>query len=681
MSNKLNIKLRFFDSKIDKIDEVIELGDSNSKTLGHLPHAAFNEYAKKGGVIICKINNKLAGYCLFRKKISEHKIKIAQLCIANSYRGQGVADKILDFIKEEFCEHFRGVALNCRSDFRHATKVWERNYFFPEQEKRSRSKKENYLLQWYYSFNKDDLFTTTTHSRVKVLLDINIFIKLRDVNFDDESSHEEIKYLTNSDILTEVDYCYAKESLSELIRDKNIERRKRTRRVIKGFYEVPLEEKSFDSIYKEICRLSIPKNENDRSDRKQLATCIANNIPFFVTTDEALKKTCKKIEDNFNISILLPSEFIVKFDQIQNSASFLPRRIGGASFSIRKLKASDIGRIPELFFTPSVKGMKNFRQEFRSYCSTSSNEVKLITQEDKLLAMVAYHIKCEVCYIDFLRLGNISFKQILFNQLVTEVIRTTLPLGVREIQIPDNEIIKEFESSLLDFNFFCKKNKYKKIMLNNVYESNNLVNIPEVKKIINSKLEEDSISNEQKYELERCIFPGKIRDLKIRNIIIPIKPYWAGQLFDQHISSNSLFGSDEKLLWSRKNIYFRSLNPNIEKYPARILWYASNHPKLLRSKGIVACSYLDSVYIDKPKVLYSQFNKIGVYKWNNIIELAKNDPETKIKAIEFSDTEVFENLIPLEQVQKKLEKKHSFASPLEISEEQFFKIYSLKHLV
>ena len=159
-------KVVFFNPNVDSIESIITLGDSNSKTLGHLPKDAYKEYAQKKGIVVCKIKNELAGYCLFRRKQRTNIIKIAQLCVDPNFRGQSVADRILSFIKEEFNNHCKGISLNCRRDYKHASEVWKRNHFFPLEEKRSRSKKENYLLQWFYSFNQVNLFSETSSSKI-----------------------------------------------------------------------------------------------------------------------------------------------------------------------------------------------------------------------------------------------------------------------------------------------------------------------------------------------------------------------------------------------------------------------------------------------------------------------------------------------------------------------------------
>jgi hypothetical protein len=181
-------------------------------------------------------------------------------------------------------------------------------------------------------------------------------------------------------------------------------------------------------------------------------------------------------------------------------------------------------------------------------------------------------------------------------------------------------------------------------------------------------------------ELERKLWPLKITDITIPTYIIPIRPLWAAQLFDFHLANVSLFGAAESLAWSRENIYYRSINPVSEKAPARILWYVSSEEKVIgRSRGITATSYLDEVYVDRAKEIFRKYKRFGVYEWKDIYNLSGGAILSEIKALKFSDTEVFENIIDLDRINEIMLKNHrpknTFASPVEVSNVIFKEIY------
>ena len=61
--------------------------------------------------------------------------------------------------------------------------------------------------------------------------------------------------------------------------------------------------------------------------------------------------------------------------------------------------------------------------------------------------------------------------------------------------------------------------------------------------------------------------------------------------------------------------------------------------------------------------------------------MAKKDANREIKALKFSDTEVFKNIIPLKKVTEVLidnnRPRNTFTSPLEVSKEIFDLLYKI----
>tara|TARA_R110000751_G_scaffold74894_2_gene151212 strand:- start:111 stop:404 length:294 start_codon:yes stop_codon:yes gene_type:complete len=88
---------------------------------------------------------------------------------------------------------------------------------------------------------------------------------------------------------------------------------------------------------------------------------------------------------------------------------------------------------------------------------------------------------------------------------------------------------------------------------------------------------------------------------------------------------------------------------------------------------------LDEAHIGTPKALFQKFKNYGIYEWKDVFGLAKNDIDRDIKALKFSDTEVFKNAVPLEDVDKILlgngRKKNTFASPVLVGTTIFLEIY------
>ena len=111
--------------------------------------------------------------------------------------------------------------------------------------------------------------------------------------------------------------------------------------------------------------------------------------------------------------------------------------------------------------------------------------------------------------------------------------------------------------------------------------------------------------------------------------------------------------------------------------PARILWYSSENKSTKAKGSIIATSYLDEIFIDKPKKLYKQFEKLGIYKWKDISKTAGN--KSKIMAFVFSDTELLKKPISLKNISTKFNKlenkKFMVVAPIKIKTETYLAVY------
>jgi len=86
--------------------------------------------------------------------------------------------------------------------------------------------------------------------------------------------------------------------------------------------------------------------------------------------------------------------------------------------------------------------------------------------------------------------------------------------------------------------------------------------------------------------------------------------------------------------------------------------------------SVKACSSLDEIIIGKPKELYKQFRRLGVYEWRNVWELAHKNLDEEIMAIRFSDTERFHTPVSHQEL-KKLGVAGTIQSPRPIKQEVF----------
>ena len=246
-----------------------------------------------------------------------------------------------------------------------------------------------------------------------------------------------------------------------------------------------------------------------------------------------------------------------------------------------------------------------------------------------------------------------------------------------EILVSESQLSEEQKVILAKFGFLFDSCIYKKYVCCDVICKDDISSYMESRGINISIL--DSKNDANLLTIERILFPLKIYDINIPCYIIPIKPCWAGELFDKSIAGENLFGANVSKLWNVENVYYRHTKPITEKFPARILWYASSGKRTIRNKAIVACSYLDEVFTGLPKELFKMHKHYGVYEWRHIYDLCDKNINNPIRALKFSQTEVFKKTVPYSSVIKILGKNNTFASPVETSTSVFTQIYNLKN--
>ncbi|MCQ3806137.1 MAG: hypothetical protein OXB92_00825 [Acidimicrobiaceae bacterium] len=75
---------------------VVELGNANSRTLGHLPFAAIEQAASEGRVLAFVEKGEVKGYALYAKRVKTRDISLTHLCVDKEQRTAGEAHRATD---------------------------------------------------------------------------------------------------------------------------------------------------------------------------------------------------------------------------------------------------------------------------------------------------------------------------------------------------------------------------------------------------------------------------------------------------------------------------------------------------------------------------------------------------------------------------------------------------------
>ncbi|MEA5513921.1 GNAT family N-acetyltransferase [Nodularia sp. UHCC 0506] len=678
---------------------VINLGNANSETLGFLPYGAFERLADEGriiGFIVPELG--CVGYLLYGISRRNYRVKLTHLCVDKNWQKRGIAKKLLQYLKNK-TQHLYGILLSCRRDY-NLDGMWAALGFVAPHERPGKSKEGSILTEWWLDYGHHSLLTNLayqeTESRLCVAIDANIFFDLvDDEKFDEEG--KESKVLISDWLDSEIKLCLTDEILNEINRNPDSRKREKLRTARTHFTNLPSTQKEFDKLCQTIRRFFPEKmTPSDESDLRQIARVISSqiNTPYFVTRDKRLLGIEEEIYQEFNLTIIHPIDLIIKLDQLRRENEYQPELLGGTNIKEKRIQSKEIDSIIDLFLCYSQGEKKpDFRKNIRSLVS-NTKQIKgfTVSQNEEFIALIIYdRSEDRELNIPVFRFRNTKITPTLLRRCIFECFSTAASENreftrITEIYLDDTTV-----KALSEDGFLKTKSGWLRANLaiseNAVDISSYITNLcKQSPKVYDQYLPfADILLNQdllQKPEImadiERRLYPAKITDAEIPTYIIPIKSRWAKELFDKELAEEGIWRAKEQLALRREVVYYSSKRKM--KYPGRILWYVTPSPDDKNSSAILgairACSRLDEVTIGKPKDLYKKFRRLGIYSFQDVLKAANNDLDKEIKAVKFSDTELFENPIKFAEIKIILNRSIQLQSSIEISPEEFKMLYN-----
>lgn len=678
------------------LEAIINLSNDYRETLGFLPAGAFYEFARKGQVLAAIQNNELAGYLLFASNSRDELVYITQLCTHPKYRKMGVSRDLFCKLEQLTKDLYRGVRVTCRRDFE-VNKMWPKFGFVPKNEKPGRSKKGSVLCLWWYDFGHPSLFAYTSgqsSEKSVVAIDTNIFFDLHDLR---DKPHQEAKVLQSDWIQDCVELVLTDEVHNDIDVEKNYDRKVKAKSLISKYRTIHCKPMTWQKNKEALKNLfSNDFDEKSHSDIKHLAKAISADIKFFITRDDELLKKYVKIYDLFGLRVIRPSDFIVQQDELLRGAEYEPARLASANIQLKKIGTKEIVSILEDFYEPQKEKKTELKNKINHWLANPRKFESKIIQDagGANYGALIYEVGSGGHILDVVLFRAISgsMSTTIAHCLIKIILKQAAANKIQLIRIKDNSVSVDFEKILKSSGFISSKDEWFKF---NIYETVNIVNL--LKKITALKKDwlnyaaylseiEEGVGRVGGQDLktflriENLFWPLKISDLNIPTYIVPIKPFWGMHLFEESLASKDLWGGDPKLIFTSENVYYRSAKPRIITSPSRVMWYvSSDQPKFDKTMHISAMSYVEEVFVDKPKTLFSRFRRLGVYDWRNVYAVADNNIDKDIMAFRFSGTELFKTPISLEDLRifwnEETGKKFSIQGPVKISNSLFFKLY------
>jgi predicted nucleic acid-binding protein len=516
------------------------------------------------------------------------------------------------------------------------------------------------------------------------ILDANIIFKL--VNPDDLDSEEALALISDT-INPYVRYFVTPELYIETERKANIEEKKRSNDYARTFEKIETKRAPFESFRKLL--MPIWKNidhDRDRSDLNHIAYAAAAGFQNFITQDEGLLEKAEPIYDVCNVTVRRPVEFVTELDQIENLDKYSPRSIARTKYYVSCPTFDDVSSIAEQFcLTHRLEKKKQFEAKIRSAIAnkTTYKNISITEEGGARVGFICIKRDLNKSSITIMRHNdNISSKTIVQNFVWGEIFSNTNK-NVSLIEFSDSHSLQLNNDLFQAPGFINSRDGWVRISVNDSYS------LQDAKDMISSFLDKTKdVSEKVKDGLrsflsepsksastyEEVFWPLKIRGEGIPTYLIPVRPVWALHLFDAKLAEQELWGADPAKHFNIENVYYRSPK-YVNLVPgARILWYVSSSKNKSVSE-IRACSRLIEVKTGSAKNLFKEYKRLGIYEWENLMEITGGDPCGKIMALRFYQTEYFNNPIKLSDFFKYGIKGQPF-SPRQLVDDQFFNIYA-----
>ncbi len=650
------------------LDAVDELMRRNSGTIGFLPLEALRDYLDKGLVLGAFAGDgNLMAYLLYAA--NRDRFRITQLCVAEDFRGQGLARQLLDALKDSAATQ-KLITLSCRNDFP-AHNMWPTLGFVPIGEKPGRSREGHPLTLWRLILAADDqleLFrANASESVLDVVIDAQVFFDFDEPGND---ANRPSKVLISDFFADSVNLWYTDELLSEISRNPSGTEREAARLRTQEFLEAKYDPIAVDIFTESLNRILPSGTRSQRSDINHLAKSASSDIGVFVTRDRRILNKADEIANLVGLHVLSPTELVIRLSELSETHPHEPVRVSGLNLQWRRFSPEEFSNFPFDRFLKQGEALGRLRDRVSSLLSDSEpHDVEVLWLGDESVALrgLAYETN-RTLTVTLGRIRAASDGALFGRFLISDAVYRAAKMGLEMINLDISSIPTDPIQGLSDMGFRRHGSQFVRFcFIRCLGREETLEKIGELCPEVVDSFRNDSLS-----ELERSCSPLSVSSDQ-NYFLIPIREGYAINLIDRERAAQDLFGGNPEVLLRWDNVYYRAAtHHNMLNVPARILWYISG------DRGEIAyISRLDEVVIDTPKELFRRFRRFGTLEWADLYEMCGRNIDTNLMALKFSHTFPLDRSVPLNEIWEVFDEDgvgRSVQAPTRLPESTFRKL-------
>ena len=512
---------------------------------------------------------------------------ITHLATSPSGRGRGAGRALVEHLSR-IHDASSGIGLHCRRDYS-ANGFWQRVGFVARSEREGRSREGMPLTFWWRDHAHPGLFSLSTDltsaGQAAAAIDANVFF---DLVGPERPQGQESLALRADWLQSEVILCLTDEIFNDIHRDPDTERRKQ-RRIAAEKYRLINISPTLVDLRRAAIRDFFPAvlDPQTSSDLEHLSRTAAAAIPYFITRDADLLRKDAAVTATVGVSILTPTEFISRLDQLRREASYRPIRLAGNIINLSLMRADEVEGVLKVF---AGKEPGTLRQALRALLGEPGVFTCQIArgQTENPLAIIAHSENKHHSSFDvgLFRVHGGGDAETVARYLLHHLILQAAERGRKLIRLVDSDHEVVTRAAFEEYGFVRQGDKGLVKFCGRVVQPAAEVG-RELQSLSTELFAEDTqvfkptIDALKKMELssrtsftasaEQVLWPAKLVDAALPSFLISIKPTWAERLFDEGLASEMLLATGSGRLLAKEGVYYRAARRAGLSAPARIL--------------------------------------------------------------------------------------------------------------
>ena len=613
-------------------EQVVALGNANSRTLGHLPFAAIKQAAAEGRVLAVVEGGRVKGYVLFGKRVRTGDISLTHLCVDGNERGRGIARELVEGIVARN-PHRAGIRLSCRKDYE-AHAMWPQLGFRPLGERPGRGRDRMPLVTWWRPIAAMALFGEPERedARLVAAVDTNVLLDILE-----QRDFPASLALAADWVAEAAELATTAQSRSELC-----DQRPRS-----AEFESSLDE--FDALEpsQQAWRSTFQLLQEDagvarlgEGDLRVVAQASAGGAAYVVSRDEGLLQQSEAIERLTGLNVVGPDDFLLRLQGLGGEHGRQARTIAASGLSVSTVSKMPTNAELSLYCYQRLgERPADLRRRLSIATGTSSGRIEqLVSDSGESLALGAVHRDEAGATITALRCTAGAQSYAAARQMVHHLRAIVAEDGPAVIAV-DDLTPSPIDQALRDEGFKPEGSEWRAAVDTRVLAPGDP--LPQ-------ELEDfgwGRLNAHLVRDYERFAWPSKMFSGMVTSYMVPIKPEFARVILGYEEPQGRLIEMNRGAAAARDNVYYRS--PRTFECPARLIWWVSGGGPL---GGVRAMSWLDEAETGHPRRLHRKYHNYGVLDERQVLDAAispRRGGQPEATAMIFSQTEVFPAPVPI----------------------------------